>query len=137
MASKEPTKVEKLAQELAIELKAEILEKVQPGKIYRSYDKRKFASLSDDTLTYVNTVNAFDSETESKIADIVRHAIQISDISLRSGCWGMTKSPLGVVAESSKKELHEYFNKVADMLCTQIREAVDDAYEEAADHLNA
>ena len=135
MANKEPTKVEKLARELAVELKAEILEKVQPGKIYRSYDKRKFVSLSDNTLTYVNTTNAFDTETDYKIADIVTHAITISDISLRSGCWGMTKNPLGVVNESSKKELHDYFNKVADMLCKRIREAVDDAYETAADRL--
>ena len=139
MADKEPTKAEQLKRELAVELKNEILEKIKPETLYRSGDNRKFFRLQDNgnaTLVAVDTNKVYDPDLGYKLGELLATHIKVSQIALYSGCWGMTDCPVKTVRKSSKKELQQYFNKLADKVCDLVRINMNDIYESVAGEMD-
>ena len=137
MADKERTQSEKLKWELATALKEEILEKLQPYKLYRSGNNRKFFYLqknreNDPYLNVLNTGKVYDPDFAYKLGKLVMEQLEIKSIALFTGCWGMTDNPVGAVRESNKKELKKYFDTIADRLCDVVRNTLAIAYTEVA-----
>lgn len=135
MSSKEPTLVQQKARELAVAIKDEILGKVKPGKfIYRSHDKRKFFSITGgDVLNTVELVSAPNwHEGIQRILDV---AIKHTGYSLSSGCWGVTKCPVGAVTECTEKDLDKFFLGIAQDICYAVHEEVTAKYRQAARRL--
>lgn len=137
MAEKELTKSVQLKRELASALKEEILEKLQPHKLYRSGNNRKFFYLTqnmdkDPYLVMLNTDKIYNPEFGYKLDNLVLENLEVKDIALFTGCWGMTDNPVGVVRESDKKELKKYFDTIADRVCDKVRSTIANAYDEVA-----
>lgn len=136
MSSKEPTLVQQKARELAVAIKDEILGKVKPGKfIYRSHDKRKFFSITGgDVLNTVELVSA--PNWHEGIQRILDAAIKHTNYALpSSGCWGVTKCPVGQVTECTEKDLDKFFRGIAQDICYAVHEEVATKYRQAARRL--
>ena len=137
MADKELTKAEKLKRELATALKEEILEKIKPNILFRSKSNRKFFHLqtnqdNEPYITMLNTGNVYDPDFSYKLSKLVEDQLEVKTITLFTGCWGMTDSPVNKVRESSLGELQKYFDKIAEKMCQTVRTAMDHAYVSVA-----
>ena len=133
MANKEPTLVQQKARELAVAIKDEILGKVKPGKfIYRSHDKRKFFTITGGYV--LNTVELVsDPNWHDGIQRILDAAIKHTNYSLSpSGCWGVTKCPVGQVTECTEKDLNKFFRRIAQDICNAVHEEVAAKYRQVA-----
>lgn len=136
MSSKEPTLVQQKARELAVAIKDEILGKVKPGKfIYRSHDKRKFFSITGgDVLNTVELVA--DPNWHEGIQRILDTAIKHTSYVLSSsGCWGVTKCPVGQVTECTKKDLDKFFRGIVQDICGAVHEEVAAKYRQVGRRL--
>jgi len=136
MGANNLTREEQLKRELAVALKESIMAKIKPSILYRSKSNRKFFRLNvnngNPILTVLNTGKVYDPEFGYKLGDLVKEVLEVKDITLFTGCWGMTDSPVNAVRESSAKEMKTYFNKIADRLCDTVRSTVDDVYNDLA-----
>lgn len=137
MADKELTKAEKLKRELATALKEEILEKMKPNILYRSKSNRKFFHVqtnqeNEPYVTMLNTGKVYDSDFVYKLSKLIEEQLEVKTITLFTGCWGMTDSPVNKVRESSLDELQKYFDKIAENMCQTVRTAMDHAYVSVA-----
>ena len=136
MSSKEPTLVQQKARELAVAIKDEILGKVKPGKfIYCSHDKRKFFSITGgDVLNTVELVA--DPNWHEGIQRILDTAIKHTSYVLSSsGCWGVTKCPVGQVTECTKKDLDKFFRGIVQDICGAVHEEVAAKYRQVGRRL--
>lgn len=136
MANKEPTLVQQKARELAVAIKDEILGKVKPGNfIYRSHDKRKFFSITGGDV--LNTIElGSDPNWHEGIQRILDTAIKHTSYALSSsGCWGVTKCPVGQVTECTKKDLDKFFRGIAQDICDAVHEEVAAKYRQVGRRL--
>lgn len=132
MDNKEPTLVQQKARELAVAIKDEILGKMKSGKhVYRSYDKRKFFSITGGAVLHVCEVSSAPGYHEA-IQNILDAAIKHTEFSLSSGCWGVTKCPVGMVTECTKKGLDKFFRGIAQDICYAVHEEVAAKYRQVA-----
>lgn len=133
MSSKNPTIAEQKARELAVALKEEICGKLKSGKhLYRSYNNQKFFLLSNEVLNVLERKRDV-YDIREFLKQLIDDAIHISTYSLSSGCWGVTKSPVGCTPiECTRDDLEAYFKALAKETCDIVKEVVTDKYKESA-----
>lgn len=143
MSFKESPKMVQLKRDLAVALKAEILEKVKPDVLFRSGDNRKFYRLDSNNgnpIFYVLDSNnlyggGFAHKLYAAIRNLVEENMAVKSVALYTGCWGMTDCPVGVVRQTDKKELEKYFGKLSDKMCDIVREVMNELYHDAAEQI--
>lgn len=143
MSFKESPKVVQLKRDLAVALKAEILEKVKPDVLFRSGNSRKFYRLdanNGNPIFYVlNSGKLYNDEFEYKLRTVIHELVQekmdVKSIALYTGCWGMTDCPVGAVRQTDKKELKKYFGKLSDKMCDIVREVMNELYLDSAEQM--
>ena len=138
MSSKEPTLIEQKARELAVAIKEDILSKVKPGKfLYRSNNKWMVCTIANGDVLLVGEIH---KHIYSFIREGLESALEkgclLTSYSLRSGCWGVSKSPIGnTVVECTRDDLEKYFKIIADETCKIVKEVVTNKYKETAREL--
>lgn len=138
MSSKEPTLIEQKARELAVAIKEDILGKIQPGKhLYRSNNKWQVCTIANGDVLLVGEIrkNIYALIREGLEAAL-KNGCSLTSYSLRSGCWGVSKSPIGnTVVECTRDDLEKYFKTIADETCKIAKEVVMNKYKETAREL--
>jgi hypothetical protein len=138
MSSKEPTLIEQKARELAVAIKDDIIAKIKSGKfLYRSDHKWMVCTRPDDDMLLVGEVH---KDIYSFIREGIESAMEkgcvLTSYRLHSGCWGVSKSPIGnTMVECTRNDLERYFKIIADEACKIVKEVVKDKYKETAREL--
>lgn len=138
MAGKEPTLIEQKARELAVAIKDDILSRVKSGKfLYRSNNKWMVCTLpSEDVLLVCEIYKDIYSFIREGLESALKKGCLLTHYSLRSGCWGVSKSPIGnTVVECTRDDLEKYFKIIADEACKIVKEVVTNKYKETAREL--
>ena len=138
MAGKEPTLIEQKARELAVAIKDDILSKVKPGKfLYRSNNKWMVCTLPSEDVLLVGKIHKdIYSFIREGLESALKKGCSLTHYSLRSGCWGVSKSPIGnTVVECTRDDLEKYFKIIADEACKIVKEVVTDKDKETAREL--
>ena len=133
MSNKNPTIAEQKARELAVALKEEIFGKLKSGKhLYKSYNNQKFFLLSNEVLNVLERKHDA-SDMREFLKQLIDNAIQLNTHSLSSGCWGVTKSPVGSAPiECTRNDLEAYFKALAKETCDILKDVITDKYKESA-----
>ena len=116
------------ARELAEAIKNDILGKMKSKKIYRNLDGHTVMSYnrSGPDMLHMTTVlkpncdivrEAIDSAVEKIVLD--------DDRCLRTGCWGMSESPVGTLKELSDAELRALVKKNVQKVADVFRERME------------
>lgn len=137
MSSKEPTIIEQKARELAVAIKEDILSKVKSGKFLYKNNNGLFCTLANGDVLLVGEIH---KDINSFIREGIESALEkgclLTSYSLRSGCWGVHKSPIGnTVVECTRDDLEKYFKIIADEACKIVKEVVMNKYKETAREL--
>lgn len=138
MSSKEPTLIEQKARELAVAIKDDILSNLKSGKfLYKSNAKGLFCTLpNEDTLLVGEIHKNIYSFIREGLESALKKGCSLTSYSLRSGCWGVSKSPIGnSVVECSRYDLEKYFKAIATETCEIVKEVVKAKYKETAREL--
>ena len=121
MASKADTEIHEKARCLAEAIKADIVGKMEPKKLYRNWDGHTIMSFdrSGPEMLHMTTVMPPHYDTARDAIDRAIEKIVVDDDTcLRSGCWGMSASPVGTVKELTEDEVRalvkQNVKKVAD-----------------------
>lgn len=138
MPSKEPTLIEQKARELAVAIKGDILSNVKSGKfLYKSINKGLFCTLPNEDELLVGEIHKdIYSFMREGLESALKKGCSLTSYSLRSGCWGVSKSPIGnTVVACTRYDLERYFKIIADETCKIVKEVVKDKYKETARRL--
>ena len=138
MSSKEPTLIEQKARELAVAIKDDILSNVKSGKfLYKNNNKGLFCTLpNEDELLVAEIHKNIYSFIREGMESALEKGCSLTSYSLRSGCHGVSKSPIGNAAiECTRDDLEKYFKVIADEACKIVKEVVTDKYKETAKEL--
>lgn len=138
MPSKEPTLIEQKARELAAAIKDDILSKVKSGKfLYKNNNKGLFCTLpNEDELLVAAIHKDIYSFIREGLESALKKGCSLISYSLHSGCWGVSKSPIGnTVVECTRYDLERYFKIIADETCKIVKEVVKNKYKETAREL--
>lgn len=121
MASKAEQEIHEKARCLAEAIKGDILGKMKPKKLYRNWDGYTIMSFdrSGPDMLHMTTVLRPNYDIASDAIDrAIEKIIVDDDTCLRTGCWGMSQSPVGTVKELTEDEVRELVKqnvkKVAD-----------------------
>lgn len=138
MSSKEPTLIEQKARELAVAIKEDILGKIKPGKfLYRSNNKWQACTIANGDVLLVGEIhNNIYALIREGLESALENGCSITSYSLRSGCWGVTKSPISnMMIECTRDDLENYFTIIAEETCKIAKEVVMNKYKETAREL--
>ena len=137
MSSKKPTLIEQKARELAVAIKDDILSKIKPGKfLYKSNNKWMCCTLHTDILLVGEIHKDIYSFIREGLESALKKGCSLTSYSLCSGCWGVSKSPIGnTVVECTRDDLEKYFKIIADEACKIVKEVVTAKYKETAREL--
>lgn len=138
MSNKESTLIEQKARELAVAIKEDILGKIKPGKfLYRSNNKWQVCTIANGDVLLVGEIhkNIYALIREG-LESALKNGCSITSYSLRSGCWGVTKSPISnTMIECTRDDLENYFTIIAEETCKIAKEVVINKYKETAREL--
>ena len=138
MSSKESTIIEQKARELAVAIKEDILGKIKPGKfLYRSNNKWQVCTITTGDVLLVGDIheNIYTLIREG-IEAALKNGCSITSYSLRSGCWGVAKSPISnTMIECTRDDLENYFKIIVKETCKMAKEVVMNKYKETAKEL--
>lgn len=135
MSSKEPTLIEQKVRELAVAIRADILSKIKPGKfLYMSNNSRRVCTIANGDVLLVSEIH---EDIYSFIREGLESALEkgcsLTSYSLRSGCWGVSKSPIGnTVIECTRDDIEKYFKTIANESCKIVKEVVTNKYKQTA-----